>query len=91
MAEGTDPGSAAARLEAALERIAQAASRPPSVEYVSGSPDPESAGREQELADLVVERERQLAELGAEHERLRERIASRLDTLITELREALDQ
>lgn len=91
MAEGIDPGSAAARLEAALERIAQAASRPPSVEYVTSSADAEAAGREQELADLVVERERQLAELTAEHERLRERIANRLDTLITELRGALER
>jgi hypothetical protein len=91
MAEGTDPESAAARLEAALERIAQAASRSPSVEYVTSTPDPEDAGREQELADMLMERERQLAELTAEHERFRERIAVRLDTLITELREALDR
>jgi hypothetical protein len=91
MAERTDPGSAAARLEVALERIAQAATRPPSVEYVTSSPDPEAAGREQELVDLVVERERQLAELTAEHERLRERIATRLDTIINEVREALDR
>ena len=89
MADTTDAGSAAVRLEVALERIAQAASRPPSVEYVTSSPDPGAGDREQELTDLVVERERQLAELATDHERATARIASRLDALIGELRGAL--
>ncbi len=89
MADRTDPSGAAARLEAALDRIAQVATRPPSVEYVTGSADPEQASREQELADLVVERERQLAEAQASQERLTAQIATRLDALIEELRGAL--
>jgi len=89
MAEQADAGSVAARLEAALERIAQAASRPPSVEYVTGGPAHDAGEREQELADLVVERERQLAEATADHQRMAETLAGRLDALIGELRGAL--
>jgi hypothetical protein len=89
MAEPGDAGSAAARLEAALERIAQAAARPPSVEYVTGAPDPADGEREQALADLVVARERELAEAAADHQRMTESLTGRLDALIGELRGAL--
>lgn len=89
MTEHGDAGSATARLEAALERIARAASRSPSVEYVTGAPDPGAREREQELADLVVERERQLVEAASDHQRMTEGLAGRLDALIGELRGAL--
>lgn len=74
MAEHSDTDAAAARLEAALERIARAASH---LHPRQGEPEE------------VQDRLRQAEESAAARERQAEAVAARLDALIAELRGAL--
>jgi hypothetical protein len=60
MADTDNAADAAARLEAALERIARAASRPPAVEYIT---DQATGEREQHTAELAARLDALIAEL----------------------------